>query len=365
MNSKEKLKIKTPEDGFLNVENLRFSFHKIFQIKDISFSLKRGQIGCILGESGSGKTTLLRILGGFQKPSRGVVSLRKQIINSKKVFTPPAQRKIGFTFQESGLFPHLTVKENIFFGLKIFERKKQREWVSELMTILDVGRFKNRYPHQLSGGERQRVGLARALASQNDILIMDEPFSHLDESFKKALVKKLKKIIHHLNTTVLFVTHSSEEAFLMSDVLGVMEKGRLIQWGPPQDIYNFPNTLFAASFLGRGHFLQVQSLEKEKARCALGDFHPVVNTVKKDQWTFEDFKPRVFLRPENILVHPSKGELSFIEDLDYLGDGYLLQLKCQEQKISAYADGHYHFSSNRWVRVHLKDHPFVVFQREA
>jgi iron(III) transport system ATP-binding protein len=218
----------------------------------INFSLEKGQIGCLLGPSGCGKTSLLRAICGFKPIQSGSIQLNKQTVSSRTTHLPVQQRNLGMVFQDYALFPHLTVSENIAFGLHMLHRHEQALRVKECLDLVNLSDFSSRMPHALSGGQKQRVALARALAPKPKMLLLDEPFSSLDVSLRESLAQDVHAILKAEQITALMVTHDQKEAFSVADVIGVLERGKLHQWGDAKTLYNQPSTSFVGTFVGEG-----------------------------------------------------------------------------------------------------------------
>jgi putative spermidine/putrescine transport system ATP-binding protein len=234
--------------AFLKIENLNRTFGKTVAVHDFDLEVEKGEFVSLLGPSGCGKTTTLRMVAGFETPSSG-----KLMVNGEDITNKPAnQRNVGMVFQSYALFPNLTVAGNIGFGLELVRMpsKERRARVSELLDLIHMSDFANRYPAQLSGGQQQRVALARALALRPAMLLLDEPLSALDAKIRVSLRSEIRAIQHDLGITALYVTHDQEEALSISDRTVVMHEGRIEQVGTPFEIYNFPRTSFVASFVG-------------------------------------------------------------------------------------------------------------------
>jgi iron(III) transport system ATP-binding protein len=217
-------------------------------IKGISLTAEPGEVLCLLGPSGSGKTTLLRIAAGIEAQSRGRLLLNDRVISGPDIFMPPEKRGIGLMFQDFALFPHLTILDNVRFGLTALPKKDS---ISEAMVALErvnLAHYASQYPHVLSGGEQQRVALARALAPRPAVLLMDEPFSGLDSRLKDSIRSETLTILRETRATAIVVTHDSEEAMRMADRIALLRDGRLVQVGTSDDLYRRPNDAFAAAF---------------------------------------------------------------------------------------------------------------------
>ena len=218
----------------------------------LSFRLEQGTIGCLLGPSGCGKTTALRCLAGLEPIERGRIFTEGAVLSAPGEIVAPERRGMGMVFQDYALFPHLTVAANVGFGLSAIDRAERRSRAERLLGIVGLGDAADVYPHQLSGGQQQRVALARALAPEPRLLLLDEPFSNLDAAMRADLGAELRATLKRLGITALMVTHDQQEAFAIADQIGVMNEGRLLQWGSPASLYRQPADPFVARFVGEG-----------------------------------------------------------------------------------------------------------------
>jgi iron(III) transport system ATP-binding protein len=206
----------------LEVENLGHAYGGHVVVRELSFSLPRGAIGCLLGPSGGGKTTVLRAIAGFEAPQRGAIRISGRVVSDAGVMLPPEKRRIGMVFQDYALFPHLAVGENIAFGLHAAPRSERASRVRELAALVGLGPELDKYPHEISGGQQQRVALARALAPRPELLLLDEPFSNLDIELRERLSAEVRAIIKASGATAVLVTHDQQEAFAMADEIGIL-----------------------------------------------------------------------------------------------------------------------------------------------
>ncbi|RJE91249.1 ABC transporter ATP-binding protein [Paenibacillus sp. 1011MAR3C5] len=238
----------------IEVRNLNKSFGDFHAVKDVSFDIEKGKLIGLLGPSGGGKTSILRMLAGLETPTSGDIVFHGQRVND----LPPQERGIGFVFQNYALFKHMTVYDNVAFGLKVKKQTKEqiRERVMYLVELTGLKGFEHRYPHQLSGGQRQRVAFARALAPEPQLLLLDEPFAAIDAKIRTELRTWLKEMIERVGITSIFVTHDQDEAIEVADEIMIISKGRLEQKGSPWDIYKNPETPFVASFIGESSIVE-------------------------------------------------------------------------------------------------------------
>lgn len=279
------------------VQDINKNFGQFQALQNINFSIEAGELVALLGPSGCGKTTLLRILAGLESTTDGQIlfdHLDVTQISAK-------QRDIGFVFQNYALFNHMTVANNIAFGLKMKPRALRmdnstiQQRVTELLKLVQLENYANRYPSQLSGGQRQRVALARALATKPKVLLLDEPFSALDAKVRKELRRWLRDFHHDINVTTIFVTHDQEEALEVADKIILMNEGKIEQIGTPQQVYKQPKTAFVAHFLGDVNQLHGQIIHN---RLYLGDF--VQNMAAQGCW--QDQQAIAYVRPHEMRV---------------------------------------------------------------
>ena len=223
----------------------------------LSFTLESGRILALLGPSGCGKTTTLRLIAGFEAPDEGQIAIAGRTVAdaSRGIHVAPEARGVGVVFQDYALFPHLTVGQNVGFGLERASRSDRRARVAQVLGLVGLTEFIERYPHELSGGQQQRVAVARALAPAPALILLDEPFSNLDTDLRALMRDEVEKILRATGTTAIFVTHDQEEAFTIADQVGVLDQGRLEQLGSPETIYHHPSTPFVAEFVGAADFL--------------------------------------------------------------------------------------------------------------
>src|SRR5512134_2359016 len=254
----------------LELRGISHAYGEQAVVTALSLSLQRGTIGCLLGPSGCGKTTVLRCIAGFERVSAGEIRLNGQAVAGPAAHLPPEQRRIGMVFQDYALFPHLTVAENVAFGLHGMPRAERGERVAELLAVVHLAEAARKYPHELSGGQQQRVALARALAPRPDLLLLDEPFSNLDVDLREKLSLEVRDILKSQNATAILVTHDQHEAFAIADEIGIMHGGEIQQWDSAYNLYHKPVNRFVADFVGQGVFLEGRVLNPRQVEIELG-----------------------------------------------------------------------------------------------
>ena len=287
---------------YLEVENLVKSYGNIPVIKNLTFSIEKGQLISFVGESGSGKSTFLKCLSGLENINSGKVILNNKIINDKNLFVKPQRRKIGYVFQDYPLFPHLNIKENICFNLE----KRYFKNFEDIVKLTNLKLLLQRYPHEISGGEQQRVSIARSIIREPDLLLLDEPFSNLDTNIKYSIRDEICKIIKKTNTTTILVTHDINDALNISDKILIFKAGIVQQYSDPEKMYCEPANCYCAEVLGE------------------------INKFPKDDKIY-------YIRPENLKVVDSSPDSMIIEKCFFQGKSYKLLGKYENNIWSLYS----------------------------
>lgn len=282
----------------LELRNVHHRFHRSVAVRDMSLSVSRGEVVCLLGPSGCGKTTTLRIAAGLEQPWSGEVLMDGKTVSGNGVMVPPEKRQTGLVFQDYALFPHMTNAQNVAFGLKTLSPQARAERVHEVLSLVGMEQAADKYPHTLSGGQQQRVALARALAPEPGIVLMDEPFSGLDARLRDRVRDETLRILKDAGTAVLMVTHDPEEAMFMGDRIAIMNHGRAEQLDCPEKLYLEPATAFVAEFLGDVNRL-TGTVSQGQVETALGRFQA------KD--LEEGSTVELLFRPEAIQPGPMPG----------------------------------------------------------
>jgi iron(III) transport system ATP-binding protein len=328
----------------LELTNVHKSFGKKPVVQGVSLELVRGEIGCLLGPSGCGKTTLLRIIAGFEPIDSGQVMLNGHCISSVSILIPAEKRNLGMVFQDYALFPHLSVSENIAFGLGAHSRREQEKRVMELLELVKLETAVRTYPHELSGGQQQRVALARALAPKPALLLLDEPFSNLDASLRETLTVEVRDIIKATETTALMVTHNQFEAFSVADTIGVTFSGTIRQWDSAYNVYHHPSDLEVATFVGDGAVIKGEVSGPDTIKCSLGDLHGTFTLP-----CAAGCQVNLLVRPEDILHDDSSSVQAKILHKSFRGPNilYKLELPSAETCLALVSSHHDHHLGER------------------
>jgi iron(III) transport system ATP-binding protein len=316
--------------NFLEINNASFIASKKNKVLDFNLTIKNeGEIICLLGPSGIGKTTILRSIAGLQKIPKGKIFLKSKLISSESEHVEPEQRNIALSFQDNSLFPHYTILENINFGAKRNREAKYDFNVKELIKILHLEGLEDKFPHQVSAGEAQRVSLARSLMSKPELLLLDEPFSNVDESLKVELQQSIKKILKEKKITTIIVTHDSYEAFYMADYCGILLSQTMKQYDTPYNIHHYPNSIEVVNFLNRGTLVDAKVLDdKSVEHKCLGVIKG--NFVKKYK---KGTAVKLLVQPED-LEHDDKSNLKLeIIDRKFRGTNFIYTLKTKNKDL--------------------------------
>ena len=365
----------------LLIENVcvQYGAHAMPAVHNVSFSLEKGEVGVLMGPSGCGKTTLLRAIAGLEALSQGCISMSGRHLSTASTCLAPAQRKIGLVFQDYALFPHLSVEDNIAFGLRFasepWPAEQIQSRVSEMLALVSLETFAKRMPHELSGGQQQRVALARALAPGPEILLLDEPFSNLDVELREQLSRELRTILKKAQVTALFVTHDQHEAFSLGDLVGVMHQGQLEQWSTPYALYHKPATRNAAQFIGLNVFLPVtwHSNNPTKLNTPLGSLPAPGKTAQgrslAELANIRVQSPLVFdmlMRADDLVFDAHSPVLAKIVERDFRGASCLYTLVLEGgHTVLALAPSHQQLEPGQTIGVRADLEDIVLFESAA
>ena len=326
-------------ENFLEINNVTFAASDKNKVSNVSLNIENeGDVICLLGPSGIGKTTILRTIAGLEKVQSANISLKNKIISSKDIHVEPEKRNISLSFRDNCLFPHFNVMQNIEFGLSSNKKTKKDLSVKEVVNFLHLGHIVDKYPHEISSGEAQRASLARSLISKPDLLLLDEPLSNVDQSFKEEIQVKLKQVLHDLKITTIIVTHDSYEAFYLGSKCGIILNGQLRQYDDPYNVYHFPNSVEVVNFLNRGILIPAKvtgenSLENDDLGTIKGNFikhYPKGSEVQ------------LLLQPED-LEHDDKSNLKLeVVDRKFRCTNFIYTLKTvSELLIPVFVHSHH------------------------
>nr|WP_199771295.1 putrescine ABC transporter ATP-binding subunit PotG [Erwinia persicina] len=333
----------------LEIRNLTKSFDGQHAVDDVNLTIYKGEIFALLGPSGCGKSTLLRMLAGFESPSQGQIVLDGLDLSH----VPPYQRPINMMFQSYALFPHMTVEQNIAFGLKQDRLAKEviAERVAEMLALVHMQEYARRKPHQLSGGQRQRVALARSLAKRPKLLLLDEPMGALDKKLRDRMQHEVVDILERVGATCVMVTHDQEEAMTMAGRIAIMNRGKFVQMGEPEEIYEHPTTRFSAEFIGSVNLFEGLLRDRQDDGLIIdcpGLIHPL--KVASDVSVVDGVPVSVALRPEKVMLCeavPADGcnfAVGEVVHIAYLGDLSIYHVRLRSgQMISAQLQNAYRF----------------------
>ena len=325
-------------------------------VDGLSFHINKGDICALLGSSGCGKTTTLRAIAGFEPVSNGSITVNNTVLSSPDACTPPEQRQLGMVFQDYALFPHLSVLDNVAFGLKSHSDKNAES--HRLLDLVGLKGMGTRYPHELSGGQQQRVALARALAPKPRLLLMDEPFSNLDVDLRRRLSREVREILKQLGISAILVTHDQEEAFAFADKIGVVKDGRLEQWDTPWQLYHEPATPYVARFIGQGSFIPGQATSHESIQTELGE----ILGNRAYQWT-EGTPIEVLLRPDDLGYKENSPVKGTVVRKTFMGATTRYQLKLRSGAfVDCLVSSHRDFNEGDDMAIQIIAEHLIAFE---
>jgi iron(III) transport system ATP-binding protein len=340
------------------------SMHEI--VHGLSFTLGRGEIGCLLGPSGCGKTTVLRAIAGFESLIDGRIVLGGRELSRPGRTAPPETRQVGVVFQDYALFPHLSVWDNIGFGLRKLTANERKARVDKLLSLVGLSTHARQFPHELSGGQQQRVALARALAPQPDLLLLDEPFSNLDVELRERLAMEVRDILRELGTTAILVTHDQHEAFAIADHIGVMRDGVIVQWDTAYNLYHRPGDRFVADFIGQGVFMPgTIDLPNQQVNIELGSL-PLWQGI--DACTTEKYQHQVdvLLRADDVIHDDASPMQAEVVRKAFRGAEFLYTLRLEGgQQLLALVPSHHDHAIGEKIGIRLGADHVVTFPAQA
>ncbi len=343
--------------SFLDVKNTSIAYGANAVVHDVSIQLKQGEIGCLLGPSGCGKTTLLRAIAGFEPVKSGEIRLDGNLVSQSGQNLPPEKRQIGMVFQDFALFPHLSVADNIRFGIRHLKRSEQKQRIDELLALIGLENMRARFPHELSGGQQQRIALARALAPKPRLLLLDEPFSSMDVELRAELAREVRQILKKENITAILVSHDQNEAFAMADNIGVMRDGILQQWDSAYNLYHIPTNPFVADFVGHGVFIDGVVADENKIKSSLA-----LLEGKVPNGCTVGCKVKILVRPDDILHDDCSPRTALIIARNFQGANYLYTLELEDgTQLLSLVHSHHSHAVGEKLGITLEIDDLVVF----
>ena len=366
----------TATSPYFSVQDLIVGYDDTIIVNGLSLELKQGEIGCFLGYSGCGKTTALRAIAGLEQSRDGTVLLNNQCLTDKtdrnSYAVAPAKRGMGMVFQDYALFGHLSVAKNIAFGLNKWSAADKKARVAEMLELVELSEHADKRPNELSGGQQQRVALARALAPKPKLLLLDEPFSNLDVVLRESLAMNVRDILKRTNTTAILVTHDQNEAFALADKVGVMHKGKLVQWATPSELYHEPISPFVAEFVGEG--AMIDGIIKEgHVETALGDIYRRMEVYDESgypqycEYDYPNGTPiKVLVRPDDIIHDDESTQTALVVGRVFRGANYLyrLQLDDGQTVLSLVASHHNHEIGSQIGILPILEHVVVFDEKD-
>ncbi|MGF1547811.1 MAG: ABC transporter ATP-binding protein [Thiotrichales bacterium] len=346
--------------ALLQLDRVAVSYGENNVVSGISLTLEQNAIGCLLGPSGCGKTTVLRAIAGFEPVSGGMILVDGGRLSDLFDVVPPEQRRIGMVFQDFALFPHLTIADNIAFGLRGQSGRVQRDRVAYLLKLIGLPDYGQRYPHELSGGQQQRVALARALAPRPHLLLLDEPFSSMDIELRETLAREVRRILKEEGLSAILVTHDQFEAFAMADRIGVMNGGRLEQWDSAYNLYHRPTNRFVASFIGQGVLVSGTIVNPRRVDTALGVLEGDLPSDCKIGCQVD-----LLVRPDDVLHDDTSALRARVVEKAFRGSEFLYTLALQTgDRVLCLAPSHHDHAAGESIGIRLELDHLVVFKPE-
>ena len=342
----------------LIIKDLAYQYNATQVLSELNLNVEQDEIVCLLGASGCGKTTTLKAIAGILQPEQGYMSIDSKVVNDSGLFVAPEKRNIGMMFQDYALFPHLTVSDNIAFGLSNMSKAQKRERVDEMLSLVKLDGCAQRYPHQLSGGQQQPVAIARALAYKPSLLLLDEPFSNIDTQVRFELIADIRRIIKAQQVSAVFVTHSKEEAFAFADTLAVMHGGKIAQQGSPEQLFSQPNSKVVAEFLGTGIYLTAKVLTPTEYETAFGVVHSLTASNTNCQ------QGQVYIRPHHIQLceaaHSDANSLTILHRR-FIGTRYVYRINIAGQECEVAAEQDRVLAVEQPVKIKIMPHTVNFF----
>ena len=344
----------------IEIKKLSVSMEGHSILENISFNLEEDGIACLLGPSGCGKTTLLRCIAGFERQQQGEVWIKGVKVSNATHHLPAEQRQLGMVFQDYALFPHLSVADNITFGLRGLNEKLLEQRLHELVELFSLQKHINKYPHSLSGGQQQRVALARAMAPRPGVLLLDEPFASLDVELREQIARELRQILKQDGIATIMVSHNQLEAFAMADVIGVINHGHLLQWDSAYKLYHRPVTFEVADFIGEGVFIDGEIINDKEVKTEIGNIQSSTpHGVEQGK------KVSVLIRPDDILHDDDSNMTARVRDKAFRGAEFLYTLELESGvRLLSLVPSHHNHPINESIGIVLEIDHLVIFPED-
>ena len=330
----------------LEIEDVSLSIEGTLILDNLSLNIDEHEIISLIGPSASGKSSLLRIIAGFENISSGKVKLNGLIVDDRSTIVQPQNRNIGIIFQDLALFPHLSCKDNIIFGITNYSENHKRQRLDRLCNLLDITSIKDKFPHEISGGQQQRIAIARALAPGPEILLLDEPFSALDEELKETLIHDVKNLLKEEKITTIVITHNIKEAFQLSDKIAFLDNKKIIQFDTAYNLYHKPYTKEIANFCGIGSFINGTVIDNNHVSTILGDLFGDTSKYKVGS------NVSVMIRPDDIIHDDNSSQSAKVLEKIFFGSDFLYKLELSEgEKIFCYTPSHHNHAINEVIGI--------------
>lgn len=328
-------------------------------LHDVTLELGAGEIGCVLGPSGCGKTTLLRLIAGFEQPDTGRISSGDHLLADGEQMMRPEQRRIGMVFQDHALLPHLSVAGNVGFGLRHLDKRSREQRIRWALELVGLAAYADAFPHALSGGQAQRVALARSLAPEPQMILLDEPFSNLDTELRERLSQEVREILKAAGMTALMVTHDQLEAFAVADRIAVMSAGQIQQWDTPYNLYHRPANRFVARFVGEGVLLPGRPVDSDGVDTELG-------RLRGERVGATSEEVDVLLRPDDIIHDDASPQQAIVRRKAFRGAQILYTLELPSgARILSLVPSHHNHQIGEPIGIRMATDHVVVFPRDA
>ena len=330
----------------LEIEDVSLSIEGNLILDNLSLNIDEHEIISLIGPSASGKSSLLRIIAGFENISSGKVKLNGLIVDDRSTIVQPQNRNIGIIFQDLALFPHLSCKDNIIFGITNYSENHKRQRLDRLCNLLDITSINDKFPHEISGGQQQRIAIARALAPGPEILLLDEPFSALDEELKETLIHDVKNLLKEEKITTIVITHNIKEAFQLSDKIAFLDNKKIIQFDTAYNLYHKPYTKEIANFCGIGSFIKGTVIDNNHVSTILGDLFGDTSKYKVGS------NVSVMIRPDDIIHDDNSSQSAKVLEKIFFGSDFLYKLEISEgEKIFCYTPSHHNHAINEVIGI--------------